>query len=36
MAGKSGVHSMYILVVVSYLIIISSVGFMSIKIRKKE
>ena len=36
MAGKSGVHSMYIFVVVSYLIIISSVGFMSIKIRKKE
>jgi len=36
MAGKSGVYSMYILVVVSYLIVISSVGFMAIKIRKKE
>ena len=36
MAGKSGVYSMYILVVVSYLIVISSVGFMAIKMRKKE
>ena len=36
MAGKSGVYSMYILVVVSYLIVISSVGFMGINIRKKE
>ena len=36
MAGKSGVYSMYILVVVSYLIVISSVGYMGIKLRKKE
>jgi ABC-2 type transport system permease protein len=36
MAGKSGVYSMYVLVVISYIIVIMSVGLMGIAIRRKE
>lgn len=36
MSGKSGVYGMYTMVVISYLIVIASVGFMGIMIRRKE
>lgn len=36
MAGKSGVYSMYLLVVLGYLVVILSVGLMGIKIRRKD
>ncbi len=36
MAGKSGVYSMFILVVLSYVVVIVSVGFVGIKVRPKE
>jgi ABC-type multidrug transport system, permease component len=36
MAGKSGVYSMFILVVISYLVIIMCIGLIGIKIRRKE
>lgn len=36
MAGKSGVYSMYLLVVAGFMIVILSVGFIGIKIRRKE
>jgi len=36
MAGKSGVFGMFLLVVLSFLIVISSVGLLGIKIRRKE
>jgi len=36
MAGKSGVYSMYLLVVFSFLLVIISVGLMGIKIRRKD
>lgn len=36
MAGKSGVYSMFILVVISYLVVIMTVGLLGIKIKRKE
>ncbi len=36
MAGKSGVYSMFILVMINYLVIIMCVGLIGIKIRRKE
>lgn len=36
MAGKSGVYSMFLFVVLGYLVIILSVGMIGIKIRRKE
>jgi ABC-2 type transport system permease protein len=36
MVGRSEAYSTYILVVISYLFIISSIGFLGIKIRKKD
>ncbi|HWT74769.1 MAG TPA: ABC transporter permease [Mobilitalea sp.] len=36
MVGKSGVYSMYLLVVLGYLVVILSVGLMGMKIRRKD
>jgi ABC-2 type transport system permease protein len=36
MAGKGGAYSMYLLAIAGYLIVITSVGLMGIKIRRKE